>query len=472
MGLAAELEAIVGADGVDCDVGSLATYESDAFTLVRSRPDMVVLPRSTDEVAAVVRATAHHRFALVPRGAGTSLAGGTIAVEGGLCVSMARMRRILSIDPRNRCARVQAGVVNAAVSRAVNSYGLHYAPDPSSQTVCTIGGNVATNAGGPHTLRCGVTANHVLGVTVVLADGRIEQFGGEYDDADAADLLGLVVGSEGTLGIVTEVVVRLTPTPPAVRTLLVVFDAVEAASRTISAIIAAGIVPMALEMVDAAVIGALEDWLNLGLPRDAGAVLIIEIDGLEPGLDRRAQQIRELCLKGGCREVRSAADEDRRAELWMARKKAYGALGRLGMSLCTQDGVVPPSKVPDILRFIGEVAARRDIRIANILHAGDGNIHPNFIYDERDARQVRAVVEAGYEILARCVELGGTVTGEHGIGIEKVEHLRRMLDADSLAVQGRVRDAFDPNRRMNPGKVLLRGGGCIEVLRPPRGIPA
>lgn len=472
MTLIDELRVICGADGVASDVGELATFESDAFTLVKARPDVVAFPRSTDEVAAVVRAAGRQGAAIIPRGAGTSLAGGTIAVDGGVCICLSRMRRILKIDLRDRYAHVEAGVANLAVSNAVREAGCQYAPDPSSQMVSTIGGNVATNAGGPHTLKMGVTVNHVLGARVVMSDGEITQFGGAYADAPGSDLLGLVVGSEGTLGIVTEIFVRLTRIAPEVRTQLAVFETIDQAARTISAIIAAGILPAALEMMDALTVAAVEDWLHMGFPRDAGAVLIIELDGLSPGMDRQVARVGEICRANGCREVRIAATAGERAELWKARKKSFGAMGRYGMSMCTQDGVVPRTRVPEIMRFVAEVSARRGIRIANVIHAGDGNIHPLMLYDERDARQVRAVVEASHDILRKCVELGGTITGEHGIGIEKVGAIEAMFDAESLSMMQRVRRAFDSRGLLNPRKVFATGGGCLELLKPPKGIPA
>jgi len=467
-----ELRLICGEDGVATDAGELATFESDAFTLVKARPDVVVFPRSTEEVSQCVRAAVKHGAVIVPRGAGTSLAGGTIAVGGGVCICLSRMRRILQVDLRNRFAHVEAGVANLSVSNAVREAGYQYAPDPSSQMVSTIGGNVATNAGGPHTLKMGVTANHVLGATVVLADGSVRTFGGTYPDAPGGDLLGLLVGSEGTLGIVCEVIVRLTRSPSEFRTQLVVFDTIDQAARTISAIIAAGILPAALELMDSLTIAAVEDWLHMGFPRDAGAVLIIELDGLAPGLDRQAARVSEICEVHGAREVRMAQRAAERAELWKARKKSFGAMGRYGMSMCTQDGVVPRTRIPEIMAFVADVSARRGIRIANVIHAGDGNIHPLMLYDERDARQVRAVVEASHEILRKCVELGGAISGEHGIGIEKVGAMDAMFDADSLAMMQRVRGAFDPAGLLNPRKVYATGGGCLELLKPPKGIPA
>lgn len=470
MELLDELRAVCGEAGIAADPGELATFESDAFTLVKQRPDVVTFPRTTDEVSRVMKIAAARGLAIVPRGAGTSLAGGTIAVDGGVCICLSRMRRIHKLDLRNRFAHVDAGVVNLAITNAVKDNGYQYAPDPSSQMVCTIGGNVATNSGGPHTLKMGVTANHVLGATVVVHDGRVLRLGGEYDDAPGSDLLGLFIGSEGTLGIATEVIVRLTRLPTVVRTQLVVFESIDHAARTISAIIAAGILPAALELMDKLTVAAVEDWLHLGFPRDAGAVLIIELDGLEPGLDRQVARVVEICHQHQCKEVRIARTAAERTALWMARKKSFGAMGRYGMSFFTQDGVVPRSKIPEVMQYVAEVAQRRNIRIANVIHAGDGNIHPLLMYDERDPAQVRAVVEAGYDILIKCVELGGTITGEHGVGIEKVAPLERMFDAESLATMHRVRRVFDPDHRMNPRKLFATGGGCLELLRPPRNL--
>ncbi|MFO0973370.1 MAG: FAD-linked oxidase C-terminal domain-containing protein [Phycisphaerae bacterium] len=470
MTLPAELERLLPPDRLLRDAGELAVYANDAFTLVEARPEAVVLPQSTAEVATVVRWAAVAGVALVPRGAGTSLAGGTIAIGGGVCLCLSRMRRILEIDYRDRFARVEAGVTNLAISQAVAAAGWHYAPDPSSQVTCTIGGNVNTNAGGPHTLKYGVTANHVLGATVVWPDGTVESLGGPYDDAPGADLLGLLIGSEGTLGIVTEATVRLTRSAPAVRTLLAEFDRLDSAAVAIARIAAAGIVPAALEMMDRTVVCAVEDWLGIGLPRDAEAVLIIELDGLEAGLDAQAARVAELARGAGCRAVRAAATAEQRADWWKARKKSFGALGRVGHAIVTQDGVVPPSQVPEIARRIAAIAERRGVRVSLVMHAGDGNIHPLLLYDGRDERQVRAVVAAGYDILDACVALGGTVSGEHGVGVEKVEHLRRMLDPASIAAQERVRSAIDPRRGLNPDKLFAGGGGCVERLRPPRGI--
>lgn len=460
----------LGSAGVVTDAASLLTYENDAFTLVRAAPDAVLFPRDTNQTRDVVRILARHGVPIVPRGAGTSLAGGTVAVGGGACVCTSRMRDILDINLRERWARVQAGVANLRLSRELTGTGYHFAPDPSSQPVSTIGGNTATNAGGPHTLKLGVTTNHVLGVTVVLPDGEVAELGSTAEDAPGYDLRALAVGSEGTLGIITEVVVRLTRLPEAVWTTLAVFDSVDDAASAVGDIIAGGIVPAALEMIDKLTLQCVEAAFQFGFPADAGAVLIIELDGLAAGLDRQAARAIEMCEQRRCRDLRTAQSDEHRAELWKCRKKAFGAYGRLGKSCCTQDGVVPRTRIPDILRFIEDVSRKYDLAIANIMHAGDGNIHPVLLYDERDPDQIRRVLDASREILTQCVRLGGSITGEHGIGIEKTEHLHAMFNAADLAAQSAVRDVFDPQRRCNPHKVLATGAACLERLVPARGI--
>jgi len=470
-----ECVSICGRDAVVTDRAALLTYENDAFTLVRSAPDAVIFPRDTVQTSAVMTVLARHGVAIVPRGAGTSLAGGTVAVDGGVCICTSRMRDILEINLRDRFARVQAGVANLRLSRELAGTGYHFAPDPSSQMVSTIGGNVATNAGGPHTLKLGVTTNHVLGVTLVLPEGRVAQLGSaqhssQIEDAPGYDLRALAVGSEGTLGIITEAVVRLTRLPDAIVTDLAVFDSVDDAAETISDIIAAGIVPAALEMIDRLTLQCVEAAFHFGFPADAGAVLIIELDGVAAGLERQAALVAEICRRRGCRELRTAESDDRRAELWKCRKKAFGAYGRLGKSCCTQDGVVPRTKVPEILRYIDEVSGRYGLTIATMMHAGDGNIHPVLMYDERNPDEVRRVFDASREILEECVRLGGTVTGEHGIGIEKTQHLRAMFNDADLAAQQALRDVFDPQRRCNPHKVLAIGAACLERMLPARGI--
>ncbi len=466
--LVADLQALLGTDAVLHRPEEVLAYDCDAYTLERALPLVVVLPRSTEAVADVVRYCHERGIPFVPRGAGTGLSGGCLAPEtGGVMIALTRMTRVVELDPRNRRALVEAGLVNLRLTHAASPHGLHYAPDPSSQMACTIGGNVAENAGGPHTLKYGVTTNHVLGLEVVLPDGRIAWLGGKTDDAPGYDLRGLAVGAEGTFGIVTKAWVRLVPLPQGVKTMLAVFESVEAASSAVSALIAAGVLPAALEMMDRMIIAAVEASFRFGFPTDAEAVLIVELDGLEAGLDRQAAQTVAILQAQGAREVRLAKDDDERSRLWMARKKAVGCVGRLAPSKVTQDGVIPRSQLPAVLKQIAGIGARHGLRIANVFHAGDGNLHPIVLFDERDPEQVRRVVQAGQEILEACLAVGGSITGEHGIGVEKVGMMDRMFAPADLAVMERVRDAFNPEGLCNPGKLLPTSRTCVESRRRP-----
>src|SRR5258705_7997079 len=383
--LLADLRGIVGADGVIDRPEALLVYECDGYTLERAAPEVVVLPRTPAEVAAVLRLLAAERVAFVPRGAGTGLSGGTLPVEAPVMVGTSRLTAIEAIDVANRTIVVQAGVVNQWVTNAVRAHGLCYAPDPSSQPACTIGGNVAENSGGPHTLKYGVTTNHVLGVELALPSGELVTLGGAVEDRPGYDLVGLVVGAEGTFGIVTRATLRLVRVPAAHRTLLAVFDSVDAASEAVSGIIGAGILPAALEMMDQLIIQALEAAFHVGLPTDAQAVLLIELDGPVAGLDAPSQRVEAVFPSNGARALRVARDDAERATLWKCRKRAFGAIGRLAPNYCTQDGVVPRTRVPDILRAIQRAAAKHRIRAGNVFHAGDGNIHPILLFDERDS---------------------------------------------------------------------------------------
>jgi len=470
--LANSLRRIVGERNVVVEPDALRVYECDGYTIDRALPEIVVLPGSSDEVVAVVRLLARAGVKFVPRGAGTGLSGGCLGIGAPVTVCTSRMTRILEIDARNRRAVVEAGVVNAWISRAAAPHGLCYAPDPSSQPACTIGGNVAENSGGPHTLKYGVTTNHVLGVELVLPSGERVELGGLVEDVPGYDLTGLAVGAEGTFGIVTKVFVRLVRLPEETRTFLAVFESVDQATETVSGIIAAGIVPAALEMMDQTIIEAVEAAYGFGFPRDAGAVLIIELDGLAPAVEAQAERVLAVCRDRGVRDVRLARDEAERALLWKSRKRAFGAVGRLAPNYCTQDGVVPRTKVPDILRAIQAAAAKYEIRIGNVFHAGDGNIHPILLYDERDAGQVERVLAAGREILEACVALGGSLTGEHGIGLEKMAQMPLIFGPEDLAAMRRLRHAFDPDERCNPGKIFPTPGGCVETKWPTRGVPA
>ena len=466
--LTRELTAIVGSEGIVAGPAGLTVYECDGYTLERAVPQLVVLPRSTEEVAAVLRAAWRGGVPFVPRGAGTGLSGGCLAAPAPLVVCTSRMRTIRAIDVPNRRLVAEAGVVNAEVSRVVRSAGLQYVPDPSSQNACTIGGNVAENSGGPHTLKYGVTTNHLLGVELVLADGEVVQLGDGIDETLGYDLTGVVCGAEGTMGIVTAATLRLVPLPEGVTTLLAIFTTVAEATATVSAIIAAGIVPAALEMMDRTIVAAVEAAYHFGFPTDAGAVLIIEIDGAAAGLDATATRIEALSRAHGASHVRRAADEAERAALWKSRKRAFGAVGRLAPSYCTQDGVVPRTRLPEILVRIEAAAARHRLRIGNVFHAGDGNIHPIILYDERDDEEAARALAAGREILVACLELGGSVTGEHGIGVEKMHELGLSFGPDDLALMQRVRAVFDPEGRANPGKIFPTPGGCVEQRSPRR----
>jgi glycolate oxidase len=463
--LLVRLREIVGPQGLLTSPEELLVYECDGYVVEKRVPDVVVFPTSAEDVAAVVRACHQWDVPFVPRGAGTSLAGGTLAVGGGVMICLTRMKRILEISLRDRYAVVEPGVVNAHLTQQLRGTGYHYAPDPSSQGACTIGGNVATNSGGPHTLKYGVTVNHVLGVEVVLPDGERVQLGGPCDEPRGFDLTGLFVGSEGTFGIATKVWVRLTRDPAAYKTMLAVFETVRQATEAISEIIGAGILPAALEMMDAGIIEALEAAFHFGFPLDAGAVLLIEVDGLEVAVDGEAAQIVALCQAAGAREVRMAKSAAERQLLWKCRKQAFGAIGRLSPSYCTQDGVVPRTRLPEILDFIRETGERFGLRIVNVFHAGDGNIHPILLFDERQAEQTQRVIRAGAEILEKCLDLGGSVSGEHGIGVEKVSFMPRLFTPETLAVMSEIRGVFNPAGRCSPHKMLPTAGACgMEAL--------
>ena len=470
--LSEPLRRLLGPDRVLDSHSELAVYECDAFVIEKHCPSVAVFPQNTAEVAAVVRLCNDHGVPFVPRGAGTSLAGGGLPVGGGVMIVLTRMREILDVNLRDRVAVVEPGVVNAALNKRLTGTGFHYAPDPSSQGACTIGGNCATNAGGPHTLKYGVTVNHVLGLELVTADGEVMQLGGPAEDASGPDLVGTIVGGEGTLGVVTKIWVRLTRNPQGVRTMLGVFDSVDDATQAISGIIGAGIIPAALEMMDQGILVAVEAAFHFGFPLDAEAILLIEVDGLEVGLDQQRDRVADICRANGAREVRFAADERERLQLWKARKQAFGAIGRLSPSYCTQDGVVPRTKLPEILRRIREIGGKYDIKIVNVFHAGDGNLHPILLFDERHPEEIQRVLAASGEILDACLECGGSVTGEHGIGLEKLSFMNRMFTGDDLDVMARLRDALNPDGLQSPGKLLPTAGACgMEQVHPGRRAP-
>ncbi len=471
-GVVESLREIVGSENVLTAPSDLLVYECDGFVIEKNSPDVVVFPRSTEHVSRIVRVCNEAGVPFLPRGAGTSLAGGCLPVGGGVMIVLTRMKEIVEINLRDRYAVVQPGVVNIWLTRALAGSGFHYAPDPSSQGACTIGGNVATNSGGPHTLKYGVTVNHVLGVEAVLADGSVEQIGGPAEDPPGLDLVGALVGSEGTLAIVTKAWVRLTRDPQGYRTLLGIFESVEDATNAISEIIGAGIVPAALEMMDQGILEALEAAFKYGFPLDAGAILLIEVDGLEAGLDQQRDRIIRLCEECGAREVQQAASAEERMKLWKCRKQAFGAIGRLSPSYCTQDGVVPRTKLPHMMQRITEIGQKYGVRVVNVFHAGDGNLHPILLFDERDSEQIGRVLKASGEILDECLACGGSVTGEHGIGVEKVHFMNKMFTEDDLAAMENLRTAFNPKNNLSPDKMLPTAGACgLEQKHPGRRAP-
>ncbi len=421
---------------------------------MRRQPRLVVIPGTRDETIAVVRLLAAEGLPFVPRGAGTGLSGGALA-DNVVLLALHRLRRILSIDAANRIAVVEPGVVNARLSEKTAPYGLFYAPDPSSQTACTIGGNVAENAGGPHCLKYGVTMNHVLALTIVLPDGTVRQLGSADGESEGYDLVGTFVGSEGCFGTALDVTVRLTKNPEGIRTLLADFDSMDDAAEVVSAIVAAGITPAALEMMDQATIRIVEASIYAaGYPVDAAAVLLIEMDGLSAGLEHDVDLVETICRRHGARTVRVARDDPERNRLWQGRKKAFGAMGRIAPHLAVQDAVVPRTRLPAVLREIARIADTNRISVCNVFHAGDGNLHPNIAYDADDPDESRRVEETMRDIMTLCIEAGGSVSGEHGIGLDKLKYMPRIFTEDSLAAMCRLREVFDPGHRSNPGKVV------------------
>lgn len=460
--LLSELKRIVGPRYVLHRPEELVVYEYDA-TIERALPEAVVLPGSAEEVAAVVRLARGYGVPVTPRGAGTGLSGGAVPCEGGIVLATSRLHRILEIDPENAVAVVEPGVVNLEVSLAAAPFGLYYAPDPSSQKACTIGGNVAENAGGPHCLRYGTTTNHVLGLELVTAEGELVWLGGKTADSPGYDLVGVVVGSEGTLGIVTKVVLRLLPRPETTVTILAIFDDVDAACEAVSSVIAHGIVPAALEMLDRNTMLAVEPYVQAGYPPDAGAVLLIEVEGLREEAEEQAEAVRGICAELAAREIRMGFTPEERERLWAGRKAALGALGRLAPSYYILDGVVPRTRLPHVMRRVYEICDRFGLRVANVFHAGDGNLHPNILFDEREPGAARRVLDCGEEILRVCVEAGGSITGEHGVGYEKRDYMRWTFSDDDLATMAALKRAFGAGDAFNPGKVFPTHKGCGEV---------
>jgi glycolate oxidase len=463
-----ELERIVGPEGLVLTAEGRLVYECDMHTLYRGQPDAVALPIRTEQVQAIVALCRRERVPIVPRGSGTGLIGGAMAPHGGVMVGLNRMDRILDVDLPNHCATVQPGVINLALSRAVADRGWFFAPDPSSQMVSSIGGNVATNAGGPHCLKYGITTNHVLGLELVTGAGAVVRLGGKVADRPGYDLTGVAVGSEGTFGLVTAVTVRLLHVPEAVKTILASFATAVEASETVSDIIAAGIIPAALEMLDAVIIRAINAGVAPVYPEGAGAVLLIELDGPRAEVEAEGERVAAMGRARGALEVRVARDDAERALLWKGRKEAAGAVGRLTSAYLLQDAVVPRTRLPQIMREIEAIAARHGVLIANVFHAGDGNLHPLICYDDRQPAELQRATEANEELLRACIALGGSVTGEHGVGVDKANSLLLQYAEADLNFMARLRRVIDPDGVMNPGKLLPSHPACGEGFRPSR----
>ncbi|MGH9716022.1 MAG: FAD-binding oxidoreductase [Candidatus Acidiferrales bacterium] len=467
--LVRDLKKLLGRDSVLHKPEELLLYEYDG-SVETGRPDCVVFPRTTTDVVGIVQLARKHRTPLVGRGAGTGLSGGAIARHGGIITAFARMSHILEIDVENQIARVQPGVVNSDLSAAVAHAGLHFAPDPSSQKACTIGGNVSENSGGPHTLAYGVTTNHVLALEVVLPTSKVLHLGNSALDSTGYDLTGLFVGSEGTFGLVTEITVKLTRVPEAVKTLLAIFDTADDATETVAEITARGITPAACEMLDGWTIRAVEDYIHAGFPLDCAAILLIDVDGLREVAEAEAAEVEDVCRVHRAREVRVARDARERELLWKGRKNAFGAAGRVSPSYYTQDGVIPRTKLPATLRRIGEISRKYNLQIGNVFHAGDGNLHPIILFDERNEEQFQDTVAAADEIIAFCIQAGGSITGEHGVGMEKDRLMPLLFGEADLDLMQRVRGIFNPDGLLNPGKIFPNSKGCGEIyVRPANG---
>jgi len=459
------LGAIVGPDHVLADETSMRTYESDGLSAYRQMPMLVVLPATTAEVSAVMRLCGERGVKLVPRGAGTSLSGGALPLADAVTLGLGRLNRILEIDYANRCAVVQPGVANLAVSEAVEAAGFYYAPDPSSQIVCSVGGNVAENSGGVHCLKYGLTTNNLLGIEMVMIDGEVVRFGGRQFDAPGYDMLGVVTGSEGMLGIITEVTVRLLPKPPVARALLAGFPSNESGGACVAEIIGNGIIPAGLEMMDRPAIHAAEDFCHAGYPLDAEAILICELDGPAVEVDALIEQVSELANSCGATSLKVSTTEDERQKFWLGRKSAFPAAARIAPDYYVMDGTIPRRRLSEVLRRIGEMSKEYDLPVANVFHAGDGNLHPLILYDANNPGELEKVEELGAKILTLCVEVGGVLTGEHGVGVEKRDLMPTMFTEDDIKQQQRVKCAFDPDHLLNPGKVFPTLHRCAELGR-------
>ena len=462
----ATVEAALGTGSVLSETSDLKLYEYDGG-VDKAQPDLVVFPRTTEQVVALVKLARSQNLPIVGRGAGTGLSGGAIARAGGMMISFARMNVILAIDIPNERALVQPGVVNLDITLAVQPFGYFFAPDPSSQRACTIGGNVAENAGGPHTLSHGVTTNHVLSLQAVLEDGSVIEVGGTAPDMPGYDLAGLLTGSEGTMALITQIGVRLMREPEAIRTMLAIYNLVDAAGDTVAALTARGIIPVALEMLDGPMLQMVEAATHAGYPVDAAAVLLIEVEGLIESVEEDSARIAEVCQACGAREFRVAQSTEERALLWKGRKNAFGAIGRVSPTYYVQDGVVPRTQIARTLQAIEEIGMRNGISISNIFHAGDGNMHPILPFNPRNPGEFERAQRAGEQILDFCISVGGSLSGEHGVGMEKMELMARQFPAETLDLIQRFKTLFDPKCTLNPGKLLPTGRGCMEIRQRP-----
>jgi len=459
------LQAIVPGEGVISNDEELSVYESDGLTAYRQRPLAVVLPESVHQVSDILKACGELGVKVVPRGAGTSLSGGALPLADGIILGMAKFNRVLEIDFDNRCAVVQPGMTNLGITKAVEHEGFYYAPDPSSQIACSIGGNVAENAGGVHSLKYGLTTNNILGLEVVLMNGDIVRLGGKHLDAEGLDLLGVLTGSEGLLGVITEITVRILKSPETARALLIGFSTVEAAGECVAQVISAGIIPGGMEMMDKYAIEAAEAFCHAGYPLDVEALLIVELDGPAVEVDVLIERVSEMATNCGAVNVRASQSEEERMVFWAGRKAAFPAVGRLSPDYYCMDGTIPRHQLPVVLRRIAELSEHYGLRVANVFHAGDGNLHPLILYDANVPGELEKTEEFGSEILKLCVEVGGVLTGEHGVGVEKRDLMGVMFDEDDLKHQQRLKCAFDPDGALNPGKVFPILHRCAELGR-------
>ena len=463
--IAADLRQIVPGEGVIQDEDERRVYESDGLTAYRELPLLTVLPSNTEQVSRVLRYCSEHKLKVVPRGAGTSLSGGALPLADGILLGLGKFNRILDIDFANRCVVAQPGVTNLAITHAVQHEGFYYAPDPSSQIACTIGGNVAENSGGVHCLKYGVTTNNVLGLEIVLIDGTVVRLGGKHLDSEGYDLLGLLNGSEGLLGVITEVTVRILRKPATARALLIGFPSNESAGDCVAAVIGTGIIPGGMEMMDKPAIRAAEEFVHAGYPLDVEALLIVELDGPQAEVDHLIAQVEGIARSCGAVSCRISRNEEERLQFWAGRKAAFPAAGRISPDYLCMDGTIPRGRLPEVLRRIQALSEHHELRVANVFHAGDGNLHPLILYDANRPGELERAEEFGADILRLCVEVGGVLTGEHGVGVEKRDLMPTMFDETDLAQQQRVKCAFDPGSLLNPGKVFPQLHRCAELGR-------